>query len=39
MPNAPIITPKALAIILLANTGQEVGSFIVQIPEQLLIEA
>jgi hypothetical protein len=39
MPNTPIITPKALAIILLANAGQEVGSFIVQIPEQLLIEA
>ena len=39
MPNNIIITPKALAVILLASFGQEVGSFVVQIPEQLLIEA
>ena len=38
MPNV-IITPKALAIIVLATAGQEVGSFMVQLPEQLLIEA
>lgn len=39
MPNNIIITPKALAIILLASAGKEVGSFIIQLPEQLLIEA
>ena len=39
MPNNLIITPKALAIILLASVGKEVGSFMIQLPEQLLIEA
>lgn len=39
MPNNLIITPKALAIILLASAGKEVGSFMIQLPEQLLIEA
>ena len=39
MPNNIIITPKAFAIILLASAGKEVGSFIIQLPEQLLIEA
>lgn len=39
MPNNLIVNPKALAIILLANAGQEVCGFIVQLPEQLLIEA
>lgn len=37
MPNNIIITPKALAIIVLASAGKEVGSFITQLPEQLLI--
>lgn len=39
MPNNLIITPKALAIILIASAGKEVGSFMIQLPEQLLIEA
>ena len=39
MPNNIIITPKALAIIILASAGKEVGSFLIQLPEQLLIEA
>jgi len=39
MPNNSIITPKALAIIILASAGKEVGSFIIQLLEQLLIEA
>lgn len=33
MPNNIVISPKAFAIILLASAGQEVGSFIIQIPE------
>ena len=37
MPNNLIITPKAFAIILLASAGKEVGSFLIQIPEQLLL--
>ena len=37
MPNL-IITPKALAIIALASAGKEVGGFMVQLPEQLLME-
>ena len=39
MPNNIIITPKVYAIILLASAGKEVGSFIIQLPQQLLIEA
>nr|ULD16192.1 hypothetical protein [Cylindrotheca closterium] len=39
MPNNIIITPKALAIIVLASAGKDVGSFIIQLPEPLLIEA
>ena len=39
MPNNLILTPKALAIILLASAGKDVGGFIIQLPEQLLIEA
>lgn len=39
MPNNLIITPKAFAIILIASAGKEVGSFMIQLPEQLLIEA
>lgn len=38
MPNT-IITPKAFAIILLASAGKEAASFMIQLPEQLLIEA
>ena len=38
MPNNLIITPKALAIILLASAGKEVGGFMLQLPEQLLME-
>ena len=38
MPNNLIITPKALAIILLASAGKEVGGFMVQLPELLLME-
>ena len=38
MPNL-IITPKALAIIVLASAGQEVASFLTPLPEQLLVEA
>ena len=38
MPNNLIITPKALVIILLASAGKEVGGFMVQLPEQLLME-
>ena len=38
MPNPIIVTPKAMAVILLASFGQEVASFAVQIPEQLLVE-
>lgn len=38
MPNNIIITPKAFAIIFLVSAGKEVGSFIIQLPEQLLIE-
>lgn len=38
MPN-PTISPKAFAIILLASIGKDVSGFIVQIPEQLLMEA
>jgi hypothetical protein len=39
MPNNPIITPQMFAIILVATVGQEVGSFIIQMPQHLLIEA
>ena len=39
MPNTPIITPRTFAIILLASSGKEVSSFMIQLPEQLLIEA
>ena len=39
MPNNIIITPKTLAIIILASVGQEVDSFVIRLPEQLLIEA
>ncbi len=39
MPNNIIITPKALAIILLASASKDVGGFMIQIPEQLLVEA
>jgi hypothetical protein len=39
MPNNLIITPRAFAIILIASAGKEVGGFIIQLPEQLLIEA
>jgi hypothetical protein len=39
MPNNLIITPKAFAIILIASAGKEVGSFMIQLPEQLLMEA
>ena len=39
MPNIPVITPKAFAIILLASAGSEVSSFMIQVPEQLLMEA
>ena len=39
MPNDIIITPKAFAIIALATVGNEVAGFLMQIPEQLLIEA
>jgi hypothetical protein len=35
----PTINPKTFAIILLATFGQEVGSFMVQLPKQLLIKA
>jgi hypothetical protein len=38
MPNHIIITPKGLAIILLASTDKEAASFIIQIPKQLLAE-
>ena len=38
MPNI-ILTPKAFAIILLASAGREATSFMIQLPEQLLIEA
>ena len=38
MPNNLIITPKALAIILIASVGKEVGSFMLQLPEQLLLQ-
>ncbi len=38
MPNNLIIIPKALAIILLASAGKEVGGFMLQLPEQLLME-
>ena len=37
MPNTIIITPKALAIIVLASAGKEVGSFIIQLPNQLVV--
>ena len=39
MPNMPIILPKTFAIILLASAGNEVSSFMTQLPEELLIEA
>ena len=39
MPNNLVINPRVYAIIVLATVGQEVGSFIVQLPEQLLVEA
>jgi len=39
MPNNPIMTPQMFAIILVATVGQEVGSFIIQMPQHLLIEA
>ena len=39
MPNNIIITPKALTIIILASFDNEVGSFMIQLPEQLLLEA
>ena len=38
MPNNIIITPKALAIMLLASAGKEVGGFMGQLPEQLLMK-
>lgn len=41
MPN-PVITPRALAVVLLASLGSEVSevaSFLIVLPEQLLIEA
>lgn len=34
-----IITPKAFTSILLVSTGKEMASFMIQLPEQLLIEA
>ena len=33
MPNIPVITPKTFAIILLASTGKEVSSFVIQLPQ------
>jgi len=39
MPNNLIITPKAFAIILIASAGKEVGSVMIQLLEQLLMEA
>jgi hypothetical protein len=39
MPNNLIITPKAFAIILIASAGKGVGSFMIQLLEQLLMEA
>jgi hypothetical protein len=39
MPNNIIITPQALAIIFIASAGKEVASFMIQLPEQLLLEA
>lgn len=39
MPNSLIITSKAFNIILMAPAGKEVGSFMIQLPEQLFIEA
>ncbi len=38
MPNNIIITPKAFALISVASASKEVGSFMIQLPEQLLIE-
>ena len=38
MPNR-IISPKAFTIILLASAGKEMASFMIQLPEQLLMEA
>ena len=38
MPNHIIIPPKALAILFLASAGKEVCTFIIQLPDQLLIE-
>lgn len=39
MPNNIIITPKTFAVIVLASLGREVGCFVVQLPEQLLLQA
>ena len=39
MPTNIIVTPKALALVVLVSTGREVASFMIQLPEQLLIEA
>ena len=39
MPNNIIIHPKALAIATLATLAPEIGSFVVKIPEALLMEA
>lgn len=39
MPNNPIITPKIFAIILVSTVGKEVSSFIIQLPQHVLIEA
>ena len=38
MSNNILITPKALAIIILASALKEVCSFIIQLPEQLILE-
>ena len=34
-----INTPRAFAVIILASAGQEVASFLIHLPEQLLVEA
>ena len=39
MPNNLKITPEALALIVIVSVSKEVGSFMIQLPEQLLIEA
>lgn len=38
MPN-PVITPRTLAVVLLASLGSEVASFMIVLPEQLFMEA